>query len=105
MKVCPVCGSTQDQIIKTQQIGCPECYHTFQDDFRNTLSQHGITERYKGTLPKKVKGYKSTLINRVEMQLRLEEAVAAEEYEKAALYRDYLKVLNGQSVSSGEDTG
>ncbi len=31
------------------------------------------------------------------MQIKLEEALAAEEYEKAALYRDYLKVLNHDS--------
>lgn len=102
MKVCSVCGSNFDQIVKSQLIGCPECYYTFEEEFRETLKKHGIEGEYKGSLPKRLKGYKSTLVNRVEMQLRLEEAVAAEEYEKAALYRDYLKVLNSRRVDDGE---
>lgn len=102
-KVCTVCGSTYDQIVKTQKIGCPECYYTFQEEFLDTLKKNNVSGVYKGSLPKKLKGYKSTLVNRVEMQLKLEEAIAAEEYEKAALYRDYLKVLNSQRVSSAED--
>lgn len=35
------------------------------------------------------------------MQFKLEEALEKEEYEKAAFYRDYLKVLNGEASSSG----
>lgn len=103
MKVCSVCGASYDSIVKSQKIGCPECYFTFSSEFRDTLKKHNANENYKGSLPKKLKGYKSTLVNRVEMQLKLEEAVQAEEYEKAALYRDYLKVLNSQTVTNGED--
>ena len=103
MKVCSVCGSSYDQIVKTQRIGCPECYYTFSEEFMETLAKHNISGNYTGSLPRKLKGYKSTLVNRVEMQLKLEEAIEAEEYEKAALYRDYLKVLNTQTISSGEE--
>jgi len=103
MQVCSVCGSSYDQIVKSQKIGCPECYFTFQKEIRDTLSKHNISENYKGSLPKRLKGYKSTLVSRVDMQLKLEEAIANEEYEKAALYRDYLKVLNSQKISNGEN--
>ena len=34
------------------------------------------------------------------MQFKLEEALEKEEYEKAAFYRDYLKVLNGEAYAS-----
>lgn len=101
-KICKVCGLSYDEILKSQKIGCPECYYTFEEEFRQTLEKNHIKGPYKGSLPKKIKGYKSTLVNRVEMQLRLDEAIAAEEYEKAALYRDYLKVLNSERVVSGE---
>ena len=52
-----------------------------------------------------MKGYKSTLTSRVEMQFKLEEAVQREEYEKAAFYRDYLKVLNKESLKSDPESG
>lgn len=103
VKVCSVCGTSYDEIIKSQNIGCPECYYTFQEEFKDTLKHHGISGNYKGSLPKRLKGYKSTLVSRVDMQLKLEEAIEKEEYEKAALYRDYLRVLNNEKVSSGED--
>lgn len=102
VKVCSVCGISYDQILKTQIIGCPECYYTFAEEFSSSLENFGVKGEYKGTLPKHLKGYKSTLVNRVEMQLKLEEAIQKEEYEKAAFYRDYLKALNKEKVSSGE---
>lgn len=94
MKICSVCGSSFDQIAKSQTIGCSECYYTFAKEFRDTLEQFGIAGEYKGSLPKRLKGYRSVLVDRMTMQIKLEEAIAAEEYEKAALYRDYLRVLN-----------
>lgn len=104
VKVCSVCGITYDQIIKSQCIGCPECYYSFEEEFVECLKMQNIKGDYKGSLPKHLKGYKSTLVNRVEMQLKLEEAIQKEEYEKAAFYRDYLRVLNHEKVTSGEDS-
>ena len=94
MKFCKVCGSTLDTIISTKQVGCAECYFTFQEEFVQSFKNLGISSRYKGALPKRIKGYRSKLIDRMTMQLKLEDAIASEEYEKAAFYRDYLKVLN-----------
>lgn len=94
MKFCKVCGSTLDTIISTKQVGCAECYFTFQEEFVQSFKNLGISSGYKGALPKHIKGYRSKLIDRMTMQLKLEDAIASEEYEKAAFYRDYLKVLN-----------
>lgn len=103
MKICSVCGCTFDMIAKSQSIGCSECYYTFESEFRNTLKEFGISDEYKGSLPKRLKGYRSNLVDRMTMQIKLEEAIAAEEYEKAALYRDYLKVLNhGTDINDGQ---
>ena len=103
MKVCSVCGTSLEEIINTQKIGCPECYYNFEEEFKESLKKNDIELPYKGSLPKHLKGYKSTLVNRIEVQLKLDEAVENEEYEKAALYRDYLRVLNHQKVSNGEE--
>ena len=92
MKFCKVCGSTLDTIISTRQVGCAECYFTFQDEFEQSFKNIGISFGYQGSLPKHIKGYRSKLIDRMTMQLKLEDAIASEEYEKAAFYRDYLKV-------------
>ncbi len=97
MKVCSVCGCTFDMIAKSQKIGCAECYYTFSKEFKDTLREFGIKTNYTGSLPKRLKGYRSNLVDRMTIQIKLEEALEAEEYEKAALYRDYLKVLNKEN--------
>ncbi|WP_051537785.1 UvrB/UvrC motif-containing protein [Treponema sp. C6A8] len=104
-KICPVCGMTYESISESQKIGCSECYYTFAQEFKKTLKKYGITKPYQGSFPKKLKGYKSTLTSRVEMQFKLEAAIEAEEYEKAAFYRDYLKVLNKEASFSEEESG
>ena len=65
--------------------------------------KYGISSAYQGSFPKKLKGYRSTLTSRVEMQFKLEAALEAEEYEKAAFYRDYLKVLNNEAYKNSSD--
>lgn len=102
-KVCRVCGMTYEEISKSQKIGCSECYYTFKDEFQKTLKKYGISSAYQGSFPKKLKGYRSTLTSRVEMQFKLEAALEAEEYEKAAFYRDYLKVLNNEAYKNSSD--
>ena len=94
MKFCKVCGSTLDKIISTRQVGCAECYFTFKDEFEQSFRNLGFSFGYQGSLPKHIKGYRSKLVDRMTMQLKLDDAIASEEYEKAAFYRDYLKVLN-----------
>lgn len=108
MKICSVCGSSFNQLfsngnILSGKMGCPECYYTFEDEIKEFFNKNGINQAYSGYLPKRLKGYKSNLTGRVETQLKLEEAVKNEEYEKAALYRDYLKVLNNPKIMSGEE--
>ena len=75
-------------------MGCAECYFTFKDEFEQSFRNLGISFGYQGSLPKHIKGYRSKLVDRMTMQLKLDDAIASEEYEKAAFYRDYLKVLN-----------
>lgn len=103
MKVCPICGNSFKDIVKTQAFGCPECYFAFSDEIKQNFQKLGITESYKGSLPKNIKGFESNLVARVEVQLKLDEAVKKEEYEKAAFYRDYLQILNSKKIN-GEDS-
>ena len=94
MKTCNVCGSTIDDIVKAGSIGCPECYNTFKYEFIEALKLSDVSIKYNGTLPKKLMNHHSVLIDKTFLQLKLDKAIEAEEYEQAALYRDYLRVLN-----------
>lgn len=97
MKTCRGCGCTYDDIVETQTIGCPECYYEFKEEFMETLNGLGQNGSYKGSLPEHVAGYRSILVDKMLLQQKLEQAVENEEFEKAALYRDYLRALeNGR---------
>lgn len=99
-KICPVCGTSIQSIFDQGKIGCSECYHTFEDEF---INQYKLSNEYTGNLPKRLKGYRSILTDRVDIRMKLERAIANEEYEKAALYRDYLKVLERKQNLNGEE--
>jgi protein-arginine kinase activator protein McsA len=42
---CPCCGFTEEDFRRTLQLGCPECYRTFQFEIERMLPQmhHGTT--------------------------------------------------------------
>lgn len=94
--MCSVCGMTFEEIVKTQNIGCSQCYYTFEPRIMEILMSKKIATPYKGSLPKRLKGYQSLLVDKMTVQIKLEEAIAAEDYEKAAFYRDYLKVMENK---------
>ena len=90
-RVCPVCGSSVKEITMIRQAGCPECYSVFKSEALDSF-----------TLPKRLKNFRSVLTDRIIIQAKLEESLKREDYEKAAVYRDYLKALEKSPVAGGE---
>ncbi len=101
-RACPVCGTSIAEIRKTLRVGCPECYAIFKSDIRKCLDGRNIKGSYTGTMPHRLSTIRSVLNDRIILQNKLNDAVAREDYEKAALYRDYLKALEKNPVSSSE---
>ncbi|MBR1536597.1 MAG: UvrB/UvrC motif-containing protein [Treponema sp.] len=102
-RVCPVCGISVSEIKMTRRAGCPECYSIFKNEVTEVFKKIGVVPPYKGTLPKRLKHFRSVLTDRIVIQAKLEESLKREDYEKAAVYRDYLKALEKSPVSGGED--
>lgn len=100
-RVCPVCGTKLGEIRKTGRTGCPECYAIFKNDIRKLLENNGVNDVFKGTMPARLSTIHTVLNDRVILQNKLNDALKREDYEKAAMYRDYLKALENQSVSDG----
>lgn len=104
-RMCPVCGTSIASIRKSKIVGCPECYAIFKADIRKILNDKGISSFYTGSMPERLSTVHSVLNDRVALQNKMEDAVAHEDYEKAAMYRDYLKALENSAVADGEDSG
>lgn len=99
-KVCRVCGTNLQSIRRQKRVGCPECYICFKNEIQSLMKTEGIDGLYTGEMPKKLSHFKSVLTDRVILQQRLEQAIANEDYEKAATYRDRLKFLDNTSIDS-----
>ena len=91
---CPGCGATFDEIVRSGAMGCAECYDVFYDRL----------DPNAGRDPNGVGKTSATRDDRMERRAelrRLEEernaAVEAEEYEKAAVLRDRIRELRGET--------
>lgn len=104
-RACPVCGKSLKDIIDNKKAGCPECYINFTKEIMAQLKLDGIESSYTGSLPQQLAHFKSSLTDRMLLQSKLEKAIHEEDYEKAAVYRDRLRVLEKSSVHNGEFEG
>lgn len=103
-RMCPVCGTSLAEIRKSGHTGCPECYAIFKEPITAYLTTKGIFGPYTGSMPARLASFRSVLNDRIALQNKLNDAVAREDYEKAALYRDYLHALEKHPVASSEET-
>ncbi|HAK69583.1 MAG TPA: DNA helicase UvrBC [Treponema sp.] len=97
-RACPVCGTSIGQIRKRGIIGCPECYSIFKAGIKKILEHNGRKCSYTGSLPERLSTEHSALSDRVNLQKKMEHAVQNEDYEKAALYRDFIRALENVDI-------
>ena len=100
-KKCPVCGSTYSDIAESGKVGCPACYETFGDELSHLIqSVHGTTT-HTGNVPSRHRAKKERDEKRKTLRRELDEAIKAEEYERAAKLRDEIRALENQSEKEG----
>lgn len=91
--VCPGCGMTFHNIRETGRLGCSRCYQVFEEELDPILRRiHGNTQ-HMGKIPSR--GGAKVLVKKKidELKNELQQALAREEYEKAAEIRDSIKSL------------
>ncbi|MBO8141272.1 MAG: UvrB/UvrC motif-containing protein [Firmicutes bacterium] len=90
---CPNCGLTFSDFKRLGHLGCSECYETFQKQLEPVLRRiHGSTA-HAGKIPARTGGAlrRRRELNRLRQELH--QAVAKEEYERAAEIRDRIRAL------------
>ncbi|MGD2068134.1 MAG: UvrB/UvrC motif-containing protein [Gemmatimonadota bacterium] len=91
---CTFCGLTFSDFRETGRLGCPHCYATFEPHLRGLLRRiHGGTQHVgKVYLPPDPSA--SERQKRLEgLRRRLQRAVDAEDFERAAQLRDQIRAL------------
>ena len=94
--VCPNCGISYRKFRSSGKFGCPQDYEVFGGHVIQLLEKIHHKVQHVGKVPS---GAKDSLAVEQELQsLRdsLQEAIAAEEYERAAQIRDKIYSLEGQ---------
>lgn len=91
--VCPNCGMSFMNIRETGRLGCNECYTVFEQELEPILRRIHGNSQHIGKIPSR-SGEKVLLQKDIDkLKTALQQAVANEEYEKAAEIRDSIKEL------------
>lgn len=93
---CSVCGFSQTEFKKTGRLGCSNCYDTFSKVLLSMLKNMHKGIKHNGKVPVqhyKLRSYQERLKS---LNDTLQQAVAAEEYEKAAEIRDEIHQLESE---------
>jgi len=98
---CPRCGFTQADFKKAGRLGCPECYHTFSDALTGLLKTMHKGTRHVGKVPEALKQTRDLSERMKELQDKLSKAIAAEDFEEAAILRDEIKQASARLTKAG----
>ena len=100
---CDQCGMTYQEFQKCGMLGCAHCYQAFKTPMTALLQRvHGNTQ-HAGKVPGGVHNGTSIRMNIDRLKQKLEKAVADEEYEQAAKYRDAIRALSAQLERKNAD--
>lgn len=100
---CPNCGTTAEDVVRNQRLGCSECYEHYKIELLPILIHAHKSSEHVGKRPK----YKEPVIDSLpipeqiyvlEMQMKL--AVEQEQYEKAKEIKDKLTALKSINLQS-----
>ena len=95
---CPCCGWTIDKLRETGRVGCPDCYRSFRTVIDGALADVNSRGHHIGKIPGAAcSGSDGALRDSrwelAEALVRLNEAVAGEKFERAAVLRDRISIL------------
>ena len=94
-RACPVCGATWDRIEKHGRIGCPACWKTFAREIRETFLKGEYGRAHVGAAPA-VTALPDPDAARAVLERELKDAIAREDYVRAAELKRQLDALGGR---------
>lgn len=100
--VCPRCMTTLSAFTKSGHLGCPQCYEAFHEQLQPMLLQiHGRVQ-HAGRQPLCSEDAQRSRSRQEELTRQMEQAIALEDFETAALLRDQLKALAEKEAQAHE---
>lgn len=103
VKSCPSCGLAFATIRQNGLLGCAECYKAFETELNGLIEQAQAGANFHcGRAPRNCRDAAARLELRSRLAKELTEAVAAEQYERAAKLRDRLLHLASSGSAEGD---
>ncbi len=96
---CDYCGLTYDEFRRSGILGCPHCYTAFESALEPLLQQAQEGEvQHMGKVPRHAGATEVRQQRLLQLRRELEEAVSAEDYERAAQLRDEVRQLEAEKT-------
>lgn len=92
--VCPSCGTTGDDFLRSGFVGCSDCYKEFAPIMMPVIRRLQGDVSHTGKVPMGVENSVSAEYDRLKKEL--EKALELEEYEQATIIRDRMRQLKGE---------
>lgn len=102
---CPNCGLSFADFRRLGHFGCSECYVTFAEPLEPVLRRIQGGTTHTGKIPTKAAGALQLRRQREQLESELQELVAREEYEQAAILRDKLRALEQRGMDRNAGKG
>lgn len=99
---CSRCGMDFERFRKTGMLGCAQCYQDFRKPLAPILMRiHGRVQ-HAGHVPPGIGRARQERIEMQRLKLEMDEAVASENFEKAATLRDRIREMQSAAKECGE---
>lgn len=101
---CNKCGMTYTQFTSIGRFGCSNCYNTFNEKLNPIFKKiHSGNTSHSGKIPKRIGSDIHEKRKLQEMRQNLQLFISKEEFEKAALLRDEIKLVEKKLTDKGEE--
>lgn len=101
---CETCGLTLAAFRRQGLLGCPDCYRCFEPNLEPIIARaQGGATTHCGHVPSQEGAHVDRRVNRTRLLKELNDAVLAEQYERAARIRDELQGIESTADPVTED--
>ncbi len=101
---CTTCGLSYGDFKETGRLGCPDCYDSFSASLRHLLRRIHGSNQHEGKVPFSQLKMVAERREVRRLQVLLQKAIEAEEFERAAEIRDQLKGLKVGPVREDKES-
>jgi protein arginine kinase activator len=96
-RACPQCGFTFEDLRRVRRFGCAHCYTVFREEIEGMLTSMHKGPKHVGKVPHGQMERHQRNQRLEQLRLRLEQAIAAENYEEAAGLRDEINEIEAEA--------